>query len=598
MIEQIKHVNQLDYIVIGVYIVMLSVVGVYLTRFNKTSDDFFKGGGKIPWWIAGLSTFVSGFSAFMFVAAAGYTYANGLPAVLMFTSAFWGYWLGYYVYARKWSRARLSSPMEFLTRRYSQSTTYYYTLLSIIPAILGLGLSIYILCIFISTALGIVSMEFNLGFVTLSGLEFTIVVAGLVLLIYTSAGGLWAVVITDVLQFIVIIIITILIFPLTFAALGAGEGVIGGIRTLVADSPPGYLSFIAVLKNPVFYLAYITNTMLGYNAAWYVGQRYYSVPTERDARKMAVLAGILSLILPLLWIAPTMAARLLFPDMNAIWPELTDPSEASFVTLALVLLPNGLIGISISAILAATMSSVDTQINYVASILVKDVYIKARRNITGEIPSERRQLRMGRMTAFALGVSAIFTALIVQRTHGVFEFALMYYSWFAPSLLTPVMLGFVYTKTPSWSGIASVTAGLIVVLLANVAFDVSAYQYQVNVFGGVLASGLVFWISAFWKDRKIEHIKRIEAFRQDMRTPVTETGKQLDRNALDSYRIVGWLTAIIGAVLMILYLVPASIEVHRLNLIIGIGTTSVGFWVLFYFHRLTKNIKKQDDHIT
>ncbi len=588
MIEQIKHVNQLDYIVIGVYIIMLSVVGVYLTRFNKTSDDFFKGGGKIPWWIAGLSTFVSGFSAFMFVAAAGYTYANGLPAVVMFTSAFWGYWIGYYVYAKKWSRARLSSPMEFLTRRYSQSTTYYYTLLSIIPAILGLGLAIYILCIFIATSLGIISMEFNLGFVTLNGLEFTIVVAGLVLLIYTSAGGLWAVVITDVLQFIIIIIITILIFPLSFAALGAGEGILAGMRTLTADSPPGYLSLIEVLKNPIFYLAYITNTILGYNAAWYVGQRYYSVPTERDARKMAVLAGILSLILPILWIAPTMTARLLFPDMGAIWPELADPAEASFVTLALILLPNGLIGIAISAILAATMSSVDTQINYVASILVKDVYIKFRRSVTGMVPTERRQLRMGRITAFVLGVSAIGTALIVQRTHGVFEFALMYYSWFAPSLLTPVMLGFVYTKTPSWSGIASVTAGLIVVLFANVVLDVTAYQYQVNVFGGVLASGLVFWVSAFWKDKREEDIKRIETFRKDLQTPVLQTTKHLDANALNSYKIVGWLTAIIGAVLMVLYLVPASIEVHRLNLLIGSGTMFVGIAILLYFRRLTK----------
>jgi solute:Na+ symporter, SSS family len=591
MIEHIKHVNQLDFIVIGVYIVMLTVVGVYLTRFNRTSDDFFKGGGKIPWWIAGLSTFVSGFSAFMFVAAAGYTYANGLPAVIMFTSAFWGYWLGYYVYAKRWSRARLSSPMEFLTRRYSQSTTYYYTLLSIVPAVLGLGLSIYILCIFIATALGITSMEFNILFVTLNGLEFTIVVAGLVLLIYTSAGGLWAVVITDVLQFIVIVIITILIFPLSFAALGAGEGILAGMRTLVTDSPPGYLSFVEVFRNPVFYLAYITNTMLGYNAAWYIGQRYYSVPTERDARKVAVLAGILSLVLPLLWIAPTMAARLLFPDMGTLWPELSDPAEASFVTLALVLLPNGLIGISISAILAATMSSVDTQINYVASILVKDVYIRARRSIIGEVPSERRQLRMGRITAFVLGISAIGTALVVQRTHGVFEFALMYYSWFAPSLLTPVMLGFVYTKTPSWSGIASVSAGLLVVLFANVVLDVSAYQYQVNVFGGVLSSGLVFWISSFWRDRNPAAIQRLEAFRYDMKIPVVQTGKVLDRNALNSYRIVGWLTAIIGAVLMILYIFPASIEVHRLNLVVGIGTTIVGLWMLYYFRRLTQQSK-------
>jgi solute:Na+ symporter, SSS family len=590
LIEEIKSVNQLDYIVIGGYIVMLSIVGVYLTRFNKTSDDYFKGGGKIPWWIAGLSTFVSGFSAFMFVAAAGYTYNNGLPAVVIFTTAFWGYWFGYFIYSVKWSRARLSSPMEFLTRRYSQATTYYYTLLSIVPAILGLGLGIYILCIFISTALGIISMEFNLGLVTLNGLEFTMIVAGLVLLIYTSAGGLWAVVITDVLQFIIIVIITILIFPLSFSALGGGEGILAGFRTLIAESPPGYLSLDEVLRNPLFYLAYMLSSILGYNAAWYVGQRYYSVPTELDARKMAILGGILSLILPLLWIAPTMTARHLFPPMAELWPQLSDPAEASFVTLALALLPNGLIGISISAILAATMSSVDTQVNYLASILVKDVYVKARSKIKSAKPDERQQLRMGRIAAFTLGVLAIVTALLVQRTKGVFDFALMYYSWFAPSMYTPIMLGFIYTKTPSWSGIASVTAGLAVVLFFNVALDVSAYQYQVNIFGGVLTSGVVFFLSAFWKDTDSVTLDRIERFRVDMKTPVVSTDTGMDRNALNSYKIVGILTALIGLILMGLDLVPASAEVHRLNFLAGLCTFMLGVGMLWYFRKTTKNL--------
>jgi solute:Na+ symporter, SSS family len=588
LIEEIKSVNQLDYIVIGGYIVMLSIVGVYLTRFNKTSDDYFKGGGKIPWWIAGLSTFVSGFSAFMFVAAAGYTYNNGLPAVVIFTTAFWGYWFGYFIYSIKWSRARLSSPMEFLTRRYSQATTYYYTLLSIVPAILGLGLGIYILCIFISTALGIISMEFNLGLVTLNGLEFTMIVAGLVLLIYTSAGGLWAVVITDVLQFIIIVIITILIFPLSFSALGGGEGILAGIRTLIAESPPGYLSLGEVLRNPLFYLAYMLSSILGYNAAWYVGQRYYSVPTEHDARKMAILGGILSLVLPLLWIAPTMTARHLFPPMSELWPQLSDPAEASFVTLALALLPNGLIGISISAILAATMSSVDTQVNYLASILVKDVYVRARSKIKSVKPDERQQLRMGRIAAFTLGVLAIGTALLVQRTKGVFDFALMYYSWFAPSMYTPIMLGFIYTKTPSWSGIASVTAGLAVVLFFNVALDVSAYQYQVNVFGGVLTSGVVFFLSAFWKDTDSVTLDRIERFRVDMKTPVVSTDTGMDQNALNSYKIVGILTALIGLILMGLDLVPASAEVHRLNFLAGLCTFMLGVGMLWYFRKTTK----------
>jgi Na+/proline symporter len=236
------------------------------------------------------------------------------------------------------------------------------------------------------------------------------------------------------------------------------------------------------------------STFIGYNASWHIGQRYYSVTTERDARKMAILCAVLSLVLPLLWIVPTLAARVMFPDMAVLWPQLTEPAEGSFVTLALTLLPNGLIGLTISAILAATMTSIDTQLNYLASILVRDVYVKIRGAITGSAPGEKEQLTTSRITAFSLGILAIITAILVQRAKGVFDFALMYYSWFGPSMLTPVMLGLVYKKTPSWSAIAAATTGLVVIFIVNVLVDVSPYQYEVNIFGGVGASALVFFL--------------------------------------------------------------------------------------------------------
>lgn len=584
--DQIKAVNILDYAVVVAYLLMLSGVGIYVTRFNKTLDDFFKGGGKIPWWISGISTFVAGFSAFMFVAAAGYTYKNGMGAVVLFTAAFWAYGLGYFVYATRWRRSRLSSPMEFLTRRFSQGTTYYYTLLSVVPAILGLGLNIYILCIFVSTSLGITDLTFNIGVARVSGLEFSMIVTGMVMLIYTSAGGLWAVVITDFLQFLIIVIVTVLIFPLSFMALGGESGgFVHGISRLFTESPPGYLSLHDVASRPAFYIAYLVSSFIGYNAAWHVGQRYYSVPTERDAKKMAILCAALSLFLPLLWIAPTMAARLLFPSIGTLWPQLTEPAEASFVTLALTLLPNGLIGLTISAILAATMTSVDTQLNYLGSILVRDVYVKVRNAVGVDSPSERHQLLIGRLTAFGLGLLAIVTAIIVQRTHGVFDFALMYYSWFAPSMLTPVMLGLVYTRTPSWSANASATAGLVMVCLVNLVFSVEPYQYEWNIFGGVAVSTVVFFLSARWTEKNSDRRASLQAFSRDLAHPATEVPLHWDPNALQSYKIIGVVTIGIGVALLALDLIPGSGDVAMLNLVTGICTVAFGVAILWYFKR-------------
>jgi SSS family solute:Na+ symporter len=596
MIEEIKHVNLLDLAVIVGYLLMLTGVGLYLTRFNKTVDDFFKGGGKIPWWISGLSTFVAGFSAFMFVAAAGYTYKNGVGAIVLFTSATWGYGLGYLIYATLWRRSRLSSPMEFLTRRFSQRTTYYYTLLSIVPAIMGLGLGIYILCIFIASALGIMSLTVNLGFLQLTGLEVSMIVTGLVMLIYTSAGGLWAVVITDALQFFIILVVSLLIFPLSFMALGGDGGMVHGVHRLITEAPPGYLSLNDVFAHPIFYLAYLVSTFIGYNAAWHIGQRYYSVPTERDARKMALLCATLSLILPFLWIAPTMVARILWPDIGALWPQLAEPAEASFVTLALTLLPNGLIGLTISAILAATMTSIDTQLNYLASILVRDVYVRVKTEVFHAPPGERNQLLTGRITAFSLGILAIITAIIVQRSKGVFDFALMYYSWFAPSMLMPVMLGFLVKKTPSWSAIASATAGLVVVLITNVFVDVTPYQYEVNIFGGVGVASLVFFLSLLFKETDVQAPERQDRFAEDLARPANAEGVGWGSNALSSYRIVGLLTAAIGITVIGLALVPTTTQVRSLTVAIGLATAGLGGLMVWFFHRETAKQQRKAMH--
>jgi solute:Na+ symporter, SSS family len=594
LIEQIKHVNLLDYAVIAAYLMLLSGVGIYLTRFNKSVDDFFKGGGKIPWWFSGLSTFVAGFSAFMFVGAAGFAYEKGMGAVVLFTSAFWGYMLGYFVYAARWRRSRLSSPMEFLTRRFSQNTTYTYAVLSVVPAIMGLGLGIYTLCLFVAAALGIMDTTLSLGFISISGLEASIIVTGLVMLVYTSAGGLWAVVLSDVLQFVIILVVSIVIFPLAFIALGGAGGMAEGFSRLAREAPAGYLSFGDLVTNPVFYVAYLCATFVGYNAAWHIGQRYYSVPTEGDAKKMALLNALLSLFLPLLWIVPCLAVRVLFPDMKLLWPYLQNPNEASYVTLALILLPNGMIGLTISAILAAAMTTIDTSLNYLASILVRDIYERVSVGVLKRSPTSQQKLRMSRIMALTLGVLAIITALIVQRTKGVFDFALMYYSWFGPAMMTPVMLGFLVRKTPSWSAVVAAMGGLIFVLATNTLIDVAPHQYEYNVFGGIFVSGIIFFLSAFWQEKDKAVLESQNAFFDDLNTPAVSEHLRWSPNAIHSYRIVGILTVGIGIVVVGLGFVEASAAEHMLTLGTGIATVLLGFLMIWYFKKQIANAKNRE----
>jgi hypothetical protein len=184
-----------------------------------------------------------------------------------------------------------------------------------------------------------------------------------------------------------------------------------------------------------------------------------------------------------------------------------------------------------------------------------------------------------------LGSLAVVSALIVQKAKGVFDFALMYYSWFAPSMFTPVMLGFVYAKTPSWSAIASATTGLLLVLACNVVFDFSAHQYEANIFVGVFSSALVFFLSAFFPERSVQARERMAAFAHDLATPAMTEGQRLDFNTMHSYKVVGILTVGVGVGLLLLMFVPTSSAVWTLNLIAGLSTLAVGLLMVWYFRK-------------
>ncbi|MEX0326184.1 MAG: hypothetical protein AB3N33_08870, partial [Puniceicoccaceae bacterium] len=140
---ELSFLNRLDFTVVGLYMLAVLGVGFYVARFNKATTDYFKGGGHIPWKMSMLSLFISGFSAFMFVGAAGITYGNGGGAILLFSFALPAYLIGAWVFGWRWRRTRLDTPPPFLTRPYSQGTTYFYTILAGVPNTPVLGIMIY-----------------------------------------------------------------------------------------------------------------------------------------------------------------------------------------------------------------------------------------------------------------------------------------------------------------------------------------------------------------------------------------------------------------------------------------------------------------------
>ena len=562
-------VNGIDYALIALYFVIIIYVGFYAAKRNKDTDDYFEGGGQIPWFLAGLSNWVSGFSAFMFVAAAGFTYKWGLGAAILFTAATWAYLVGYLYFAKMWRRCRLSSPLQFLTRRFSRSTTYFYSLTAIIPAIVGIGMGLYILCIFVSTALGLNDTSLTIGPFTLTGFQILTIVTGFVMVLYTAVGGLWAAVLSDAVQGIIIGVMTLIILPVSYLHLGQGSGIMAGIDRLLAEVPEGYFALNGPAASPWFLIGYAINMMLGYNVAWHLVQRYNSVPDERGARKMALLCCILSFFGPLMWILPVMASKVIFPDMAALWPQFANPNEASFVSLALLLLPHGMIGFVVSAILSATLGQANDAFNWLAATITRDIVVPLRKRLTGQTLTERSQLRVAWITMTIVGVLGVMVAFVVPRFGGAFEFALIYFSLTA-SFQMPVALGMIFRKTPWWSAIAASSAALVVAITLMVLRVWPEHDFARNMIVEALVATIVFAISAkFFRADDPRHAGLIDLER-DLNTPVISTDTQFGGAAMQVWGLIGGVCLILGTVLVACTFLPSTpVAPAIINLIAG-----------------------------
>jgi solute:Na+ symporter, SSS family len=580
-------VNGFDYGLIGLYFAIVVGVGFYAAKRNRGTDDYFKAGGQVPWVLAGLSNWVSGFSAFMFVAAAGYTYRTGVGAILIFTMATWSYLLGYFYFARMWRRSRLDTPLQFLTRRYSPSTTYFYSVTAILPQIVGIGQGLYILCIFVSTALGFGGRTFTLAGIEVSGMQLSIVVVGVVMVVYTAIGGLWAAVLSDAVQSIIILVMTVIIFPVSYLHLGEGAGLMAGFERLWREVPEGFFTLQGTSADPWFLLGYFINCVLGYNVAWHLAQRYYSVPDETGARKMALLCAILSFFGPLLWILPVMAGRVIFPDMAALWPALREPTEASYVSLALLLLPHGLIGFVVSAVLSATLGQANDAFNWLSATTTRDIYVPLHRRWRGSTPTDRNQLRVAQATMAVVGVLGIAVALYIPRFGGAFEFALQYYSLTA-AFMMPVALGMVFRRTPWWSGIASCSAALTVAIVLMLLGVWKENPLARNVLSEAVTATLVFALSARWYRADDPRHAELHRLDRDLRTPVPDATGLATKGGLEVYGVIGSVSLILGVVLVACTVLPGSpVAPATHNLIAGVLLLGIGFGLRRYAKRAT-----------
>lgn len=445
--------DRIDYLVIALYALLMVRVGFYVLRFNRGAAEYFRGGSRIPWLVAGLSCFMSGFSAWTFTGAAGVAYRSGVAAIGLYIGNALSFLLGYFVFAQRWRRTRITTVMEYLSDRFNPATHQVFSWSIIFFQLFTSASTLFGLALFVSAACGF-------------PVRWTILGAGALIVFYCVLGGLWAVVVTDFLQASILMPFCLVLVVMSLMRVGGASGLIHSLpvemKTMHLSGEFGW----------IYLVSWTIMVSFGYNTSA-MAQRYFSVDDERSARKIALLCCGLFFVGAFIWFIPPMAMRVVYPTLPALRMTLPNPSEAAYAVASLTLLPHGLIGVMLAAMFSATMANLSAQFNLKSAILTKDMYQALLRKDAGE----HELLVVGWITTLLVGgITTVIAVVMAASGQSVFQVMLTFNTLMSLAYGPPALLGLVVRRTPPWSGLASFFTGLILGILGAFVYHWSLIQ--------------------------------------------------------------------------------------------------------------------------
>jgi Na+/proline symporter len=416
--------DTLDWSILIIFFIISLAIGIYTSKSNQSSEDYFVGGGKMPWWLLGVSMVATTFSTDTPNLVTDIVRQNGIAGN-------WAWWaflltgmLTVFVYAGLWKKAKILTDIEFYELRYSGLGA---TVLRGFRAVyLGLFFNVMIMA-----TVSLAAIKIGGVLLGLSPMQ-TILIAGVVTVIYSMMGGLKGVLLTDFIQF--------------FMALGGSflaawyslkHPKVGGLDNLLANpNVANKLDFFPSMSDGnQFYALLLIPILVQWWSVWYPGaepggggyivQRMFAAKDENNAVKSVLFFNIAHYALrPWPWIIVALCSLVVFPDLESI--KQAFPNAASIVkddlaySAMLTFLPHGVLGLVVTSLVAAYMSTVSTHLNWGSSYLVLDVY---KRFIKPQ-SSESELILVGKICTVLLMVLAMFVALQLENAYQSFEILL------------------------------------------------------------------------------------------------------------------------------------------------------------------------------
>jgi SSS family transporter len=419
-----------DFAILIAYFATMIAIGLVYSRQMKSLDMYFAGGKQLSWWLGGVSFFMASVSALSIVVYAGLGYQYGLVALTLYWTSLPATLLTTWLFARRWRRAGVLTPVEFLETRFSLAVRQVFVWSGIPLKVIDEGLKIVAIGIFVSAGMSISP-------------SVAMIAAGIITLVYTVLGGLWAVVITDFVQFVLVTTGILLLVPLTLHAAG-------GWHRFVAAVPADFFRPVHPPFNWTYVGAFLVLTTLSVAGNWSLIQKFYSARNDRECRGVGWLASLLFLLLPPAWIFTGMFAR------TFVQMRISDP-QTVYARVCSALLPPGMLGLIIAALFAATMSVLSSGYNVVAAVLTVDVHQRLIRPKA----SQKELVIVGRVLTAIVATIALAIALAVTHFHWtIFDTMVAAFGFFLPPTVLPVLGGLLSRRLSAAGAMAGFFAGI------------------------------------------------------------------------------------------------------------------------------------------
>src|ERR1035437_4617358 len=369
-----------------------------------------------------------------------------------------------------------------------------------------------------------------------------LIVLGIVVTLVAFAGGSWAVLASDFVQAFLIITITI-----STAIMVLARPEIGGVSGLVEKVPSAHFHWGELARPEIILLWIFGNLWLKFSDENNMERStmYLMTRSDKDARRMVLIPLIGTLIGPLIWFIPSMAATIMHPNLAAEFPALQQPHEAAFVAVAMDVMPQGLLGLLLSAMLGATVTGMDAGLNKNVGICIRSLY----KPVFKPHASEKHLLIAGKICTLVFGAIIILLAITVNRFRetNLFDFVNELAANLLMPLALPLIYGLFFKRTPGWSAwstalIAGAASWLLGKHVTPELFqhwmgwekplngDEKTYlKLAITTLGGtvIVGSAWYFFTSLFYKASPQAERERVDAFFTNLTTPVDRKSTRL-----------------------------------------------------------------------